>query len=213
MLSVYKNCRQKLDYICSVGHRHSISYGEWKHQGNRCFYCGVKTCSTKRLVNIDRIRKSFENEGYILLSNVYAGSKAKLKYQCPFGHINEISWNNWSRGWRCPTCKYINHSVNQSGVLNHQWKGGISCAPYCSDWTKEYKEFIKSRDGYICLNPGCYKEDNMLSVHHIDYDKLNCSFSNLITLCRSCNSRANKDREWHKAWYQSILTKRYGYTY
>lgn len=27
------------------------------------------------------------------------------------------------------------------------------------------------------------------------------------------NSRANKDRKWHKAWYKAIINKRYSYRY
>ena len=29
--------------------------------------------------------------------------------------------------------------------------------------------------------------------------------TNLITICNSCNSAANKDRRWHTAWYQAII--------
>lgn len=34
----YINCYQKLDYICSKGHIHSISWDNWK-QGKRCLLC------------------------------------------------------------------------------------------------------------------------------------------------------------------------------
>ena len=63
----------------------------------------------------------------------------------------------------------------------------------------------------MCLNPYCSKEHNVLTLHHIDYNKNNCGPDNLITLCNSCNSQANKDRGWHKAWYQAILKNRYNY--
>lgn len=93
------------------------------------------------------------------------------------------------------------------------WKGGISCEPYCISWTEDLKEYIKYRDNNICLNPDCWKRTNRLAVHHIDYNKKNCNHTNLITICTSCNTRANTDRKWHKAWYQAILNKRYGYVY
>lgn len=98
---------------------------------------------------------------------------------------------------------------------NHpRWKGGISCEPYCDAWAdKEYKESIKERDGYKCLNPDCFGNCNHLSltIHHIDYNKKNCKPDNLITLCRSCNARANTNRKWHKSWYRIIMARRYGY--
>lgn len=101
-----------------------------------------------------------------------------------------------------------------TGCLNANWKGGISCEPYCFEWSfKEYKDFIKERDKNTCLNSCCQKVDSKLRIHHIDYNKKNCHPSNLITVCSSCNSRANKDRDWHTAWYRAILHKRYGFEY
>lgn len=101
-------------------------------------------------------------------------------------------------------------SVMNMGKLNGNWKGGISCAPYCFEWAnKEFKLFIKERDGNMCLNPYCSTTNPCnLSIHHIDYDKKNCDPDNLITICNSCNSLANKDRHWHTSWYQAIIYRR-----
>lgn len=99
------------------------------------------------------------------------------------------------------------------GRNNWNWKGGISKEPYCQKWTKEFKELVKQRDSYKCQNPDCWKKTNKLAIHHIDYDKKNCCLNNLITVCISCNTRANVDRNWHTSWYQAILYKRYGYNY
>jgi 5-methylcytosine-specific restriction endonuclease McrA len=107
----------------------------------------------------------------------------------PDEHQHIISYKHWFDGSRCPYC---------SGYFK---------------WTKDYKEEIKERDNYQCLNPYCFHNDNVLSVHHIDYTKTICGPDNLITLCRSCNSRANFDRKWHTQWYRIILNKRYNYTY
>lgn len=97
-----------------------------------------------------------------------------------------------------------------SGNGNPNWRGGISYEPYCEQWSDiEYKESIKERDGHICLNPECKKITNKLCVHHIDYNKKNCHPLNLITICISCNSKANINRRWHKAWYKAIIYNRY----
>jgi len=102
---------------------------------------------------------------------------------------------------------------NHSDVLGHKnpnWKGGISCEPYCDVWLdKDFKESIKERDAYQCLNPTCSKENKRLNIHHINYIKKDCRPNNLITLCVSCNSKANFDRVWHKAWYSTIIQRRY----
>jgi hypothetical protein len=108
----------------------------------------------------------------------------------------------------------IKISISNKGKLlgskNHFWKGGVSCEPYCSIWKdREYKESIKFRDGNKCLNPCCNNKSIKLNIHHINYNKKDCSPKNLVTLCNSCNSIANKDRIWHTAWYQAILKNRY----
>ena len=87
---------------------------------------------------------------------------------------------------------------------------------YCELWRdQEYKTDIRERDGDRCMNPDCWGKcnGNTLHIHHIDYDKKNCSPSNLITLCGSCNARANFNRENHTIYYQDLMTEFYGYEY
>jgi len=203
---VYKNSRQRLKYICPVGHEHTITWDDWK-AGCRCLYCARVRIANNRRLNIDDIRASFEAENYTLLTDNYIRDNIKLKYRCPENHISSVTWNSWyHRHARCGVCWVINNT----GPGNSSWKGGISCAPYCDAWAdKEYKESIKERDGYVCINPDCWKTTNRLTIHHIDYNKKNCRPDNLITVCGSCNARANVHREWHEAWYQAVMYRRY----
>jgi len=207
LTKIYKNNRQKLDYICPKGHKHSISFNDWDNKKRRCFYCFGNVSPTTEFV-----KKEFEKEGYTLLSK-YINSMKPLKFICPRGHKYFIRWNNWRIGSRCRVCSVEDKYC--SGTWN--WKGGTS--NYCPMWTrKDFKESIKIRDGYKCLNPDCWKEKRtecgaQLSIHHINHDTEDCVGRNLITLCRSCNSRAEggKDREWHEVWYKAIMYRRYNY--
>ncbi len=195
----YINNKQRLDYVCSNGHSHKISWHNWK-QGNRCPYC-----SGKAKKNVDFIRSEFEKENYILLTNKYKNSYQKLNYICSNGHRHLITWSMWQQGQRCPICAVIKNS----GSTHYNWRGGISCEPYCYEWSfKEFKDIIKERDGDKCLNPDCFGNIYRLGVHHIDYDKKNCEPQNLITLCRSCNSRANYNRKFWINFYNNIMAKR-----
>ena len=201
----YKNCYQKLDYICSNGHKHSVSWNDWWHKKSRCPYCSNKIRKTIEIVKLE-----FDKEDYILLTKEYTNAHQKLEYICSEGHEHSITWINWSNGHRCPTCR----AINMVGECNHRWKGGISCEPYCDIWLdKDFKESIKERDGNKCQNPDCWGTSKKLTIHHIDYNKKNCHPWNLITLCNSCNARANHGREWHTLWYQTILNKKQGYIY
>lgn len=92
------------------------------------------------------------------------------------------------------------------GEKHPKWNGGTSCEPYCELWqSKEYKEEIKERDNDECQNPFCWGNDTKLCIHHINYNKLDCHPNNLITVCISCNSRANSNREYWQALYESII--------
>ena len=98
-----------------------------------------------------------------------------------------------------------------SGENSTHWKGGASCEPYCANWTQEYKAYIRERDNNECQNPDCWHkcDDTPLHIHHIDYIKKNCALRNLITLCISCNGRANKNRKEHTKFYQEMIEQKY----
>jgi len=90
----------------------------------------------------------------------------------------------------------------KSANLNPSWKGGISLLPYPFSWTNTLKESIRQRDSYVCQLCGKTQEQEIkeirciLSVHHIDYNKNNLDLNNLISLCRSCNSKVNGNRKY-----------------
>lgn len=89
------------------------------------------------------------------------------------------------------------------GILNPNWKGGPTY--YSPEFNATLKEIIKKRDNYRCMNPGCKNKSTRLSVHHINYDKKDCRHENLITLCVSCNTKANKERHLYKSFYQTMM--------
>jgi hypothetical protein len=93
--------------------------------------------------------------------------------------------------------------------LNSNWKGGLSFEPYSVNFNKMFKELIIIRDNKCVI---CYK-DNQLDIHHIDYDKLNTTKENCITLCRNCHTKTNFNREYWKSFFQNLLNEKYNYKY
>jgi ribosomal protein L35 len=89
-----------------------------------------------------------------------------------------------------------------TGENHWNWQGGIY-TPYSKDWNRWTKERIRERDGNICQICFASHFITKLDVHHIDYDKKNCSEDNLIALCHSCHTRTSHKKD-RNAW-QSIF--------
>ena len=102
---VYKNNRQKLEYICSEGHNCVTMWSDWS-QGKGCKICSIEKSARKRRMNFSIIKKSFEDAGYTLITTEkeYKNCDQRLDYVCSNGHEHSVSWHNWKSGWRCPYC-------------------------------------------------------------------------------------------------------------
>lgn len=100
-------------------------------------------------------------------------------------------------------------SLRQRGKKNVNWQGGRSFEPYSATFNKELKELIRLRDSYICQSCGVSECETTrkLFIHHIDYDKYNCLPSNLITLCRVCNTKANFKRDYWTEYFRQRLNE------
>jgi len=92
------------------------------------------------------------------------------------------------------------------GEKHPNWKGGIAHLPYSVNWTKTLKRSIRERDKYICRLCGEQQEEISFDVHHIDYDKKNCNPNNLITLCDSCHTKTNYNREKWELYFTNLIS-------
>ena len=82
-------------------------------------------------------------------------------------------------------------SDRMSGENNPAWRGGHYIF-YPPEFSKRLRLKIKDRDKHKCSL--CENSLDILHVHHIDYNKCNNNFSNLITLCPTCHIRTNFNR-------------------
>ncbi len=92
-------------------------------------------------------------------------------------------------------------SESRIGDKNPNWKGGCVQEPYTSDWTMTFRRSIRERDKYTCRLCGIQQGDITFDVHHIDYDKKNCSPDNLITLCKKCHIKTNFNRKYWEEYF------------
>lgn len=116
----------------------------------------------------------------------------------------------WNKDKICPQL---------SGYNNPNWQNGKSFEPYDVKFNKQFKNLVKLRDNFCCVNCGISEQNHLftfgkkLPVHHIDYNKENTCLMNCCALCIRCNTLANKNREQWKLYYQEKLSKRCGYQY
>jgi len=103
----------------------------------------------------------------------------------------------WLKGKQLPKKQKEKMSIAKIGNLNPNWNGGISFEPYGLEFNKQLKGQIRERDNFICQECKQTQErlGYLLNVHHIDYNKKNNNPANLISLCKTCHSQTNHNRE------------------
>ena len=125
-------------------------------------------------------------------SRRWKGGFDKKKYYKKWLEMNKkkcICGNSFSfNAGQCQECWL----ETNKGDKHYNWKGGKSFEPYSIDWTETLRRSIRERDKYICQLCNLYGN----TIHHIDYDKKNCSPNNLINLCIACNSKVNFNRDY-----------------
>ena len=152
-------------------------------------------------------------------SNYRHGETLK-KHYCIDCKINEIHYTTWSYGEKkCQSCdtkkriKLGTFAGFKKGKEHFGYVNGEGYEPYSLEFTQKLKESIRKRDDYKCQNCSMTEEEHLtvhgrnIEIHHIDYNKQNCDKSNLITLCKHCNLRANFNRDYWINFYQEKLIK------
>lgn len=149
---------------------------------------------------------------FMLQNNPMLKSENRLKV----GHKKE-NHPFWKGGF--PKCLDCNKELSRRKAKrcrkcsnrNVFYIDGRSGIKYPFQFSKKLKEQIRKRDNYTCKNCKMTQEEHFIvygrdiEIHHIDYDKKNCKNTNLITLCKQCNIRANYNRDYWMNLYKEII--------
>jgi len=114
-----------------------------------------------------------------------------------------IGRKNGMFGKKRPDLALYNKIHPKCGRDNPSWNNGSSFIPYTSEFSKRLKKEIKTRDKFTCQI--CNNESAIIQIHHIDYDKNNCSKNNLISLCPSCHGQTQHNRQYYKWQLQLFM--------
>jgi 5-methylcytosine-specific restriction endonuclease McrA len=94
------------------------------------------------------------------------------------------------------------------GHKHFNWKGGKSFENYPREFFDIQRKII-IRDEYKCKLCGqiifTQTKRLFISVHHIDYNKLNNKPDNLVALCNICNSAVNYDRNKWQRFFKEVI--------
>jgi hypothetical protein len=107
----------------------------------------------------------------------------------------KITWRDKLRWPKFNDEQKLKMSINHLWDKNPSWRWWTSTEKYWEKWTKGLKNKIRSRDKYICFICKKVEKNKSFSVHHINYNKKDCSENNLITLCWSCHQKTNFNRD------------------
>lgn len=170
---------------------------------------------------LEKMRKPKTEEHKQKISNAKIGIPSSNKGKHPSEEtkqkMRDNHWDcsgennpNYNREFSDEHRKRISENHADFSKEKHpNWKGGISKSPYCEKWTEELREEIRNRDGRICQECGKTEIENKrkLTCHHIHYDKESC-YPDLITLCVSCNSKVNFNRDYWEEHFMKKLKER-----
>jgi len=159
----------------------------------KCFVCKAK-------------RGEFKGESNPNYGNTFKHTKETKSKISKSLQGNKI---NLGKKWSKERCQEMSKRV--SGEGNPRYIDGRTKQPYPKEF-RLMKKVIKERDDYTCQYCGITDKEHKkkfnkgLSVHHIDYDKMNCTEENLITLCNKDNLKANKQRPyWNELYWRKVI--------
>ena len=101
---IYKNGKDKLDYICICKKQAKISLFDFK-RGRRCKKCAIKRRAEKLKFTYKDVKQYFKDHKCELLETEYKNCDTLLRYRCDCGNTKcKISFYEFKQGHRCRKC-------------------------------------------------------------------------------------------------------------
>lgn len=132
-------------------------------------------------------------------ANLYKNKSIEFRIKVSNALLGRVFSEQWKLNFKKARAR-----INLFGENNPNWKGGTSFQPYPKSWNKALKAKVRKRDKSICQVCKRHEEEfkKKLSIHHINYNKLDDSSANLICLCAPCHLKTNGNRAYWKKYFQ-----------
>jgi hypothetical protein len=140
-----------------------------------------------------------EKASYLGIRRIIHTGREKTGKEMVCKNCHKIFYQPPSRTNR-PFCSQVCSSEYLSGENAPNWQGGISFEPYPAEFNAPFRRMIRERDKYTCAVCGKFGKH----VHHINYNKKDIDPSNCITLCITCHSKTNFNREYWQQYFTVI---------
>lgn len=105
------------------------------------------------------------------------------------------------------------HRRERSGENSVLWRGGKSFEPYCIKFNAYFRERVRAFFNNKCVECGMSPTNELLNVHHVNFDKSSCCNNSkplFVTLCRSCHAKTNFNRSFWESKYTELINSKYG---
>jgi endogenous inhibitor of DNA gyrase (YacG/DUF329 family) len=182
----------------AIGHGRFCSKACMGRERDRRVEIACETCGTRFLINAYEV-------GRQRFCSPSCGMRSRSGERGPRWKGGEVEVKcGWCgkpymvRRYRAEETTFCSHRckgdwMTATNVREHHpnWRGGFSRADYPRTFNERFKEMIRERDNRCCALCGKPGKE----VHHIDYVKANTTPENCITLCPSCHSRTNANRD------------------
>lgn len=181
-----------------------------------CDFCGELVLKDKNQVKrSDKLFCSTDcHHNYWKGSNHILWMGGKIKAPCSCCNNDVLVFpsqlNYYEKIYCNAKCMGLWMSENLVGKNALNWQGGVSFEIYPKEFSKDLKEIIRERDEFKCQVCGVEESDSNHDCHHIDYNKQNSSFYNLILLCKTngCHQKTNVNREYWQQYFQTQIKEK-----
>lgn len=126
----YKNCKQRLNVVCSEGHEWETCFDTIK-QGSWCGICGGSKS------NIEECQKLADEHNGKCLSIEYKNAMEKLEWECEFGHRWFANRNDIRNGSWCTECSENKTQKKLTNIIRDLFPDYIIYSNFKNfDWLK-----------------------------------------------------------------------------